>query len=490
MSSNDSPDPIVPELVQRIAQQLDTSSELTHELLAQLGRATTVRVELTPECIIQIEQQYCRLGAEHTRRFELLRVLAAAGTADALAVFTRFVVDDPPNEAQGATLAMVPLFQRRDWPIDALFPQLLDGLKHGSTATVVLDLANFVTRQKLVSVHPAAGRVETLAELLGRVVGMLGRIEDQPQEFARLPGELTERVSEGLSLVVALCDTLGLIGDPTVSGKLYQARELRHRRIRVEASAALARLGDPAGVEGLVELASEPVVRTRALAYLDELGKIDQAKPEHRTPSAQACGLLAAWLAQPLRYGLSPRSVEIVDERRLFWPGFQEPVDCFLVRYEMPIGDPPQSGIGLVGPFIAAAPVNLADLNPEAIYAFYAGAAVEHDAIVEIAVDKLSLDQLSEWIEFKKGSLPPEFVEPQLLWWGQFFEHQYWVAQADRDGHRVLAVADSKDLKQLTWYPLSDRARALAPADWYALHKGRVMLETFNPQDVEGQPEA
>ncbi len=467
-------------LLERLARQLDTSSEVTRDLLRQLGELTGRPLALTPAELAAVVEQYRRLGAAQPQRFELLRLLAAAASHESLAAFVELLVADPPTDAQGATMAFVPLFQRPDWPVDAVFPTLLSALEHTTVAAVILDLANYVTRQKRVAEHPGKPRVAELAALLGQVVALLGSIEERPQNFARTAQELTAKVTEALSLVVTLCDALGLIGDPSVAGKLYQARELRHRRIRVEAGAALARLGDKTGVESLVELAAEPVVRSRVLAYLEELDAIAQVKPEHCTPAAQAVGLLAAWLAQPIRYGVGPIAIEVVDQRTQFWPGYEQPCECFLIRYSLPISEPFLSGIGIVGPMLSAAThLDLADLAPEMIYAYYAGASVEHELIDETPVDKLPSDLLVDWTHLKPQLEQAELSEIQLLASGRFFEYRHWIAHAVHDGHRVAAITDGENL---TWYPLSDRPRSLAAADWYSVHKGRVILETFNPR--------
>ena len=69
------------------------------------------------------------------------------------------------------------------------------------------------------------------------------------------------QADEGVSLAVSLCDALALIGDASSTARLREAHEIRHRRLRVEAAAALARLGDEEGEKSLIELAAEPVAR-------------------------------------------------------------------------------------------------------------------------------------------------------------------------------------------------------------------------------------
>ena len=50
-----------------------------------------------------------------------------------------------------------PLFQRRPYAAQALFPRLLDAIEHPVLAALILDLANHVTRQRSVPRHPAVG---------------------------------------------------------------------------------------------------------------------------------------------------------------------------------------------------------------------------------------------------------------------------------------------------------------------------------------------
>ena len=470
----------LPPLLERLARQLDVRSELTSELLTQIGNHTGLPVSLTDAEIATVAAQYRRLGSDHPRRHELLRLLAASGSRAALDVWLGFMLDDPPQGDDAATMALVPLFQQENWPIDAVFPRLLDALDQSAVAAVVIDLANFLTRKGRVARHPAAEQVTRLAELLGSVVGVLGQIEEHPERFATTPQELTAKVASALPLVVSLCDALGLIGEPAVIGKLNQARELRHRRIRVEANAALARLGDKSGLENLAELAAEPVVRTRVLAYLAELNELPKAKHEFVSLSAQAVGRLAAWLAEPVRYGVGPASIEVIDHRRQHWPGFEQAIDCFLIRYQMPLAAPTAQGIALAGPSLAAANVDLADLHPAAIYAYYAGLTVEHEAIVETPAERLALPQLEAWTAQKAKLQQAQFSDLKLLWKGDFFEHHYWVALGQREGQRVVIVSGDENV---AWYPHHDSPRALSPADWYTLHKGRVLLETFNPPE-------
>src|SRR5205814_2813380 len=111
-------------------------------------------------------------------------------------------------------------------------------------AAPVLDLANFLTREKLVPSHPATEVAAELVTLLGELVQTLLTLEERPTEFGDSPQELSRRVARGVALAVSLCDAIALIGEKSASGKLNQAMRVGHRRLRTEAAAALARLGD------------------------------------------------------------------------------------------------------------------------------------------------------------------------------------------------------------------------------------------------------
>lgn len=248
-------------------------------LLQKLWRAVVADKTpqaLTSDAVADVVRLYRELGSDSRARHHLLRLLAATEEHAALVAFAEVVASDPPREAQDILLAFVPLFQSKAFPPRALFPRLLDAMHDATLATVVLDLANYLTRSQKLAQHPAADRVERLGGLLGGVVGRLARLQEDPRQFATSADELNKMVSDSAGLIVALLHSLALIGDARVTGKLHQALELEHRRIRIEAAWALAKLGDEAGVQVLVQMAADPVVRPRAIAALEELGQLDK----------------------------------------------------------------------------------------------------------------------------------------------------------------------------------------------------------------------
>ncbi len=452
-------------------------------LLEKIGRNVLERADrwpLTQDTVSGWQQLYRQLGPESRARAHLLRALSAHGGAAALGAVAELLVSDPPKQSEDALLALSPLFQRRPYAAQALFPRLLDALEHPVLAAVILDLANYVTRHHSLPRHPAAERAPQLAALLEAMLNRLERVEANPQAFANSAQSLTILVGEAVALLVALCDALALVGDPSAIPKLHHALGLRHRRVQTEAAAALARLGDSAGTDALVQLAAQPLVRTRVLAYLEELGQLLKVPDEQRNPVARAEGDLAAWLAEPTHFGVPPTSLELVDSRRQYWPTFDEPVDCFLFRYEFRIGERAISGIGLAGPVTHALLADLQDLPPTDIYSVYAGWFATHEEIREIPAGDLSGDQQARWQQAQLELEAAGYQDTVLDKVGQFFGHEHFVAIAHRENYAGVVVYSDR---QIYWYPASNARRPLGPTEVYSMHKGREILQTFNPPE-------
>lgn len=460
------------------AQQDDPSHwSVLPEPLWQALDAAAYESALGPESVDRIARLYRRLGPPSRARHRLLRLLGASGSTEALETFAELIVSDPPTDATDAALAFVPLFQRPTSRLQRLFPRLLDALQHPAVAAIVLDLANHLWRQRRMARHPASGRVDDLARLLGALATRLARIEEQPREAADTPATLTAIVGESVALIVALCDAMGAIGDASVTGKLYQVLELAHRRVRTEAAAALARLGDETGTSTLAQLAADPATRLRALAYLEELGLQDRASEEDRAPEARAAGELAAWLAEPGQFGVPPQSIELVDACHQYWPGYDEPVDCWLLRFEYHLGGRSWSGIGIAGPVVHAMAVELADLPPADIYAMYAGWSAEHAEIGEMAASELTAAHLAAWQRARAEVARQGFERLELVKSGWFFGEEHWVATARHSGRPGVVVFDGS---RVEWFAQGTGRRPPGPTEVYYLYKGRKLLRVFN----------
>jgi hypothetical protein len=284
-------------------------------------------------------------------------------------------------------------------------------------------------------------------------------------------------VADAVSLTVSICDALALIGDRSHVGKLFQALELRHRRIQTEAAAALVRLGESVGKETLLALAAEPVARLRVLAYAEELGLADEVPEELQSPLARAEASLVLWLGEPTQLGLPPTSCELFDQRELFWPGYSESVTCYLFRFSYELAGGKYSNIGIVGPLVHAFAADLQDLPPDDIYAAYAGWQAEHVEIHDQDANRLGESDQRELTALQRRLHEEgyEAVQPELL--GSFFGHKILVATAQRSGSPGVVVVDAE---QIQWHHSVNRQRPLGPPEAWSIYKGRQLLATFN----------
>lgn len=436
------------------------------------------RVRLPTAELAALKAVHDLLPPDFRSRAYLLRILATARDPDSLGALADWFVAAPLVGSEDTAIALGPLMQFKDYDPAPLFPRLLDAMSRPATAAAVMDLANFVTREQLVDTHPATERRTTLIELLGQLAGQLGVIEelrDQPAETSEM---LAQRVEDGVALAVALCDALAQIGDKAAVGKLYQTMELAHRRLRTEAAAALAKLGEEAGQQTLLELVSEPITRLRVLAYAEELNLLDKIEPEQMNASARAESELALWLAQPSQLGIPPTSLELVDERTQYWPGYDEPIDCFLFRFHYQFGDAEYANIALVGPVTHAFAADLENIPHSDIYAAFAGWQAQHEDIFEVDLADWDEGLVYEAERLERLLHDTGYEAIQMIRLGFFLGEKALVARATKDGQPCLAVADIHDVFS---YRTDPGPRAIGANEAYAIYKGRKLLRTFNP---------
>lgn len=437
-----------------------------HESLAQLD----------PAVIAEVEQS---LPERCTNRYLLLHLLAIARSESSLSLLMTYLQTSPPANWMEAAQVLSPLMQHRDWPIDTVFPLLLEAIGHPSIAAPAIDLANFVTRKGLAPTHPAVRHVETLNRLLGAVTARLEKFEQDPTALGDDVQSVQERLSQAVSLAVTLCDALGLIGDESSRPRLEEAMQLRHRRVQCEAAGALARMGSSEGRERLVALASEPSARLRVIAYAEELGIENTIDPALQTDSALAESEVALWLSQPDRFGVPPTSVETIEQRQWMWPGFNDPIDCFLVRFHYDLGQRSYSNIAISGPVVFALACDLADMHVDDIYAIYAGWQAEHDDIFSVPASQFNAGQLRvvEGLQTHLDRAGYEELKPERF--GVFLDEHAAVFSAMRESKPCRVLTDGLETVHI---PVAGRARPLQAIDLWNLFKGRKLLRTFNPQ--------
>ena len=472
------------------------------QFLLDQGRDSWYQADPSP----QLENCYRTLPAESVGRSQLLACLASVRTPASLQLFAKLIAEDPPLDERQAVLAFAPLVNNRDFSVDSIFPKLMEAIKYRHFAGLVLDLANYVTRKKYVPTHPAANRATQLTTLLGQVSQQLalveeGQIEDNTAE------EISQKVNECVALTVSLCDALALIGHQPAIGKICQALELKHRRVKTEAAAALVRLGDiedQIGKQQLIALADEPVARIRVLSYCEELGLIDEIAPELRDAAALAESQLALWLSAPGQMGVAPTSMNVIDHRNFRWPGFEDSVDCFLIRFEYRFGTQSYSNIGIVGPATHAFACNLEHLELDDVYAAFAGWQAEHEDVYSMELSTAQVELPGPY-HSHRHRLQSDFgyVEPHFL--GVFFETPVLVATVS-DAQSTASVEDvaeqaaatessatkdSVNQANASWIAICDRDNTLlipsgaahapiTPELAFEIYKGRNLLQAFN----------
>jgi hypothetical protein len=457
------------------------AAALLSAVLSQIGRASPAQRRrwqaLDDALVDQIVALYRKLDATYEGRHHLLRLLAQRGGDAALLRLTELLVDDPPRSEKEVAVVFTPLFRRRNYRPESLFPRLLDAMAHPEAAAAALDLANYLTREQVAGEHPGSPRREQLEELLGRLAQRLAHVEERPAQYARTADDMQRTIGESVALVISLCDALALIGEQASIGKLYQALELKHRRVRTEASAALARLGEEAGRHALLELAAEPVARLRVLAYAEELGVADQIDPQYATDVARAEAELGLWLSQPSQFGIPPTEIELLDRRTQAWPGWDEPVDCFLFRFRYELGAADFANVGIVGPVTLTFAADLNGLLIDDLYALFAGWQAEHEDIYRLDVERLEGSAQITAERLQQFLADAGYQQIQPAWLGSFFGELALVAHAMHDQDDGVAVVDQDGI---FWRPAPLGPRSLGPEEVYNIYKGHKILSTFN----------
>lgn len=442
--------------------------------------------QLEAESIAALERLYDELGGSSAQRHQVLRWLASGAGAAALELFARLLATDPPGADEAIDWAVEPLFRHPPDDAAPLFPKLLEGLAHPVVAAIVLDLSHHLLRQGVVSVHPAAQRADEMAALLGNLSERLTKLAEAatsaPQDADTL--RLAQQtIARSVALAAGLSEALAWIGCKQHVGKLYQAMDVPHRRVVIEAAASLARLGERAGIKTLVRATADAAARSRALAYLEELDELHEVDAKDRSPEARAAGTLAAWLSDPAQFGFPPSSVEPIETVTQHWPGYEGSIECHLLGYTYVLPQGEVSGIGIIGPVTHATDVDLSDLPVADAFAYFAGWHARHDEISECAVNDLTDDERHHLDELVRMLVQLGFEEPQPVTIGDFFGERVIVATASRGGRPgtvIITGAQMAEGGDPIWIAAGASHHPIGADDAYLIYKGRQFLKIFN----------
>jgi hypothetical protein len=413
---------------------------------------------------------------------QMLHLVAARRDAVAIHWLARELKESPCQSSPVVSIGLQPLMAPHPWPASTFFDLLGSSLLEPAQTVGLIELANQQVRLNPSTMHPLATQRETLRRLLGQVVGRLGVMEQDPGHYGKTIEEIQKMLDESVALVVALCDLVALMRDEEAVGKLRQAMTLRHRRIQVEAASALSRLGHEEGTAHLASLAKEPSERMRVISYATRDGGLEAIDPEYRTAEAEAESLMSLWLAARHNLGMPPEHLEVIFSDQLFWPGYQEPQNCYLVFFRHAVPGGLIQNIGIVGPAVHCLPNSLIGLDAVDQLAAYAGWHVSHaeiwdcpwsEAASEIRSElQLLLDQLEK--------LHPDRIDPQ--WVGSLLGKPSLAARWS-EGDRLGIVATDAEILWSVPIQMAPEDRT-QPIDFQTalwILRGRTLLSHFNP---------
>lgn len=455
-------------LAQWIASRsLELSRSPSHE------NGNTIDAELLATLYRRLESLDQSESAAH-----IMQTLAGQLDPASLETLAELLIDVPPQRWQLAGLGLSPLWRASTDQLEEFFEQLRECELEPSCFCVVMDLANYAVREARLDEHPWRDRSEQLKRMLESILGHLRKLEREPQAFGNSVTEVQQILGDSLAMTVSLCDALGLIGDRSASRVLGEALELSHRRIQTEAAGALAALGDERGKQRLIQLAGDPVSRMRAVHYARELEMTDALEASLQTPQALAESELAAWLAAPEQFALPPTEMELIDTRIQYWPGYDEPQECFLFRYSYHLPDRHLSNVGIVGPLTKSFTADLANLPVDDIYAAFAGWQAEHEEIYEVpahqfnSAQRREAERLSQWLEDQ------QFEDIDSIAMTFFLGEFALLCHARQDERQLGVITDGQELLS---YPISEHPASLSPEIILCIFRGRKLLRTFNP---------
>lgn len=459
------------------ANALEVSSTLVG-LLRAAADPETGGFELAETRLNLLRNVYSGLDSHAALQAILLRLCIADRSTGALQLFGELVARTPAMDNRLQVEIFGDLLRANKDSVVEVFPGLLDAIDNSAWCALVLDFANYAFRNQFVSQHPAVGRLPKLMTLLSTMSERLQKLQDTPPETNQQRLQLGKQVTEGVAICIALCDALACIGDEKAIASLNKALQVEHRRLRVEAAAALSKLGVEDAKKVLTAMAAEPIERLRVLAYAEELGVLDEVDDEFSNIVARAEAEFVMHLAQPTQIGIAPQHIEMLDQREQAWPGYEEPRNCFLFQfvYQFPSGE--FTNVGIAGPVVMTFEPDLTSLGHDDLYAIFAGWHVDHPDIFPVEVNRVAGQDalhLQRMMQSLTESEKYEEVHPAIL--GNLLERRFLVASAMRDGETGWAIVGEDEV---TWLGLGNPERPLGALEAYHLFVGRSLLRSFN----------
>ncbi len=236
---------------------------------------------------------------------------------------------------------------------EEIVEKLRDPLPEAFAGVALLDLANERARVGHAGPHPF----------------------DNAEGLQRLESYLVDRDPEHFSYAHSATAAIPFLRTPARQRLLDLAAQHPDATVQLESHWAAAKLGDERGIAALAEAARDPRKGTRALAYLEELDRLDAAPPETQTDEHLALAEMADWLSYPTEFGAFPDALRVYDTRELDWPPTNDRRRLWLIEFTYESSDDRPArevGIGMVGSItFALFDETTADMPAEDLYGIH-----------------------------------------------------------------------------------------------------------------------
>jgi hypothetical protein len=160
----------------------------------------------------------------------------------------------------------------------------------------------------------------------------------------------------------------------------------------------------------------------------------------------------------------------------MYWPSYEHPVLCYLLKFKYGLGSQAYENIGIVGPTVFAFREDLRWLELEDVYAAFAGWQAEHPELYELPPEA-ALQSHQPLVQRALQLLEEhDFSEPEVELLGHFFGEWLLVLSARSPHGDGYAITDGK---VVNWFGNHDDHPVSAQFA-YLVYRGRRLLRAFN----------
>lgn len=158
---------------------------------------------------------------------------------------------------------------------------------------------------------------------------------DSDAGVARLETHLSDSDPEHETFAVSAAAALPFLKHANQARLLTLARNHTIPHVRLEAAWAMAHMKLDEGKRDLAAATLDWRIGHTAVGYLEELDLQHLVPPEALEPKHAAISKMADWLSHPNELGSFPETLEIVDQRELFWPATGQRELQTLLRWKL-----------------------------------------------------------------------------------------------------------------------------------------------------------